>query len=275
MRQVIQSLRKGAGQHLPITSDILIAVSGGVDSMALATLLIRYGRRVIPNPQKQITLLHLNHHWRAEESHQDEEFVKAFAQQENVKFLKFDLKPLSERVQKSSSKNRESPEEHARRQRKEIYKKLTAKKYGYVFTAHHADDVVETLLWRFFTGALDQKKQKQGIRWLTEEKELRPLLWVTKETLKWFLNEEGQTWREDSTNQNAPLLRAQMRQKLIPEIKKTLPGRDRNADSSSLRLAKAANGAQFRRQASLEWEKFRSITPGKTCLAAKDVKKKT
>jgi tRNA(Ile)-lysidine synthase TilS/MesJ len=46
---------------------------------------------------------------------------------------------------------------------------------------------------------------------------------VTKETLKWFLNEEGQTWREDSTNQNAPLLRAQMRQKLIPEIKKLYP----------------------------------------------------
>src|SRR6185437_14954045 len=77
IRQVIADLRK-AGLDLPITSDILIAVSGGSDSMALAQLVLRYGRRI--SAPGKIGLLHVNHGWRGKASLKDEQHVRKFAE---------------------------------------------------------------------------------------------------------------------------------------------------------------------------------------------------
>src|SRR4051794_22839086 len=71
IRTVVGFLRQFQIQ-LPIDSHILIAVSGGADSVGLAHLLVHYGRRVID--RSKIRLLHINHGWRADESDQDEDF---------------------------------------------------------------------------------------------------------------------------------------------------------------------------------------------------------
>src|SRR4051812_45912614 len=74
IRTMIATLRE-AGVVLPITSDILCAVSGGADSLALAHLLAHYGRRIVPRPREQLTLLHINHGWRGRASNADARFV--------------------------------------------------------------------------------------------------------------------------------------------------------------------------------------------------------
>src|SRR5271167_2083638 len=86
IREVVRSLRMQKFK-LPlgdITSHILIAVSGGADSIALAHLLIQYGRRVVS--RDAIRILHVNHGWRGAESDRDEQLVRAFARKMGVPF---------------------------------------------------------------------------------------------------------------------------------------------------------------------------------------------
>src|SRR5687767_4600866 len=64
---------------LPLSGKIAISVSGGVDSMVLAHLLCRYGRKVIADPTRQVTLLHFDHQWRAESATIEREEVARLA----------------------------------------------------------------------------------------------------------------------------------------------------------------------------------------------------
>src|SRR5262249_37149836 len=133
--------------------------------MALAKLMIRYGRRV--GAVDRIRLVHINHGWRGKESDQDEAFVKAAAKRWGVPISVFRLKP---------GKSTQSPEEAAREKRKKVFAQLL-KRYGkpgrpaWIFTAHHADDLAETLVWRFCTGTL--ATHGGGIRF-REGQEIRP-----------------------------------------------------------------------------------------------------
>ncbi len=223
IRAVISSLRRDCGLVLPIDSDILIAVSGGSDSVALAHLLIRYGRRVV-SPDR-ISILHLNHGWRGEESDGDELWVKKLGASwgisvKGVRLLDPKTRPA-----------RVSPEEYARALRKSEYARHRAQG-GWVLTAHHADDLAETLIWRFLTGGFPN--QARGILPVTQDGELRPLLRVSKEDLRAFLREEGVLWREDRSNAEGHLLRSQMRHELMPVIERLFPGYRRHL----IRLAK-------------------------------------
>jgi tRNA(Ile)-lysidine synthetase-like protein len=197
---------------LPITSHILIAVSGGTDSMALAQLLIKYGRRV--GGQKQIRLVHINHRWRGAESDADENFVRQFARRSGVGFTVVRLKaPHGETTG-------ESLEAKARNSRKRIFERLSQKYQAPVFTAHHADDLAETMIWRLLTGSAET--HGGGIRF-QHGAELRPLLRTRKETLRTFLEEEGVEWREDRTNHEGRFLRSKLRQEAMPALEGLFP----------------------------------------------------
>lgn len=215
IRKVIGFLRqKGLELPLPATKDshILCAVSGGSDSIALAHLLIKYGRKVVST--KKIILVHVNHGWRGKDSDDDARFVRAFARQHGVKAVVY-------KVRQPRVPEGESWENAARRSRKRIFKKAMAK-YGasHVLTAHQADDLAETLLWRIFTGAA--QTHGGGIRAI-EQHEVRPLLPFRKGELKEFLREEEQAWREDVTNEQGRFLRSQMRLELMPSIERLFP----------------------------------------------------
>lgn len=210
IRRVIAFLRS-QNITLPITSHILCAVSGGSDSVALCHLLCRYGRRIVPSGQ--VTLVHINHGWRGAESDQDQQLVEDLAQRLDVPCLSF----------RSGTRRMagRSWEEVAREQRKAIFERLSEERGGApVLTAHHADDLAETVLWRILTGAADTHG---GGIFATYGREIRPLLAVRKAELREYLLEEGEVWREDRTNGEGRFLRSRMRLEVFPPVQKLFP----------------------------------------------------
>jgi tRNA(Ile)-lysidine synthetase-like protein len=206
-----QQLRYPESPLIPISSHILIAVSGGADSVALARLLIRYGRKV--GDRRKIRLIHINHRWRGAESDDDELFVRTLARDLGVSITVVRLKP-----RKTSPS--ESLEDQARRSRKKIYLRLSEKYQAPVFTAHHADDLAETLIWRLLTGTA--RSHGAGISFKSGP-EIRPFLRVRKNEMKAFLEEEGQDWREDRTNHEGRFLRSKLRQEAMPALESIFP----------------------------------------------------
>lgn len=212
IRDVIGFLRT---QHieLPITSHILIAVSSGPDSIALAHVLLKYGRRIAP--KGAIKLLHVDHGWR-DKSAADARFVKAFAKAWNV--------PLEIKKLKAPGVNQtyqgRSWEEVAREARKEFFQKAADKHQAVVLTAHQADDLAETLLWRLFTGASQTHGGGIAVR---HGVELRPFLTQRKSILLEYLKEEKQSYRIDETNLDPRFLRARIRSELVPAVEKIFP----------------------------------------------------
>ena len=87
-------------------------------------------------------------------------------------------------------------------------------------SAHHADDLAETLLWRIFTGAA--QTHGGGIAF-HHGIELRPLLKIRKKELKAYLDEVKESYVEDATNFSDRFMRARMRVSLMPEAEKLFP----------------------------------------------------
>lgn len=193
----------------PFDSHILIALSSGIDSIALAHLLIQYGRRIVP--RENIRLLHINHHWRGAESDGDQNFAIQFAKRHGVPII---CKEFAIDIPGRS------PEEVARAERKRIFQECAVQHNAIVLTGHHADDVVETLLWRLFTGAA--RTHGAGILFRADV-EMRILLGVWKKELREYLIEEGEEWREDRTNADPRFLRNQVRLEMIPAIERVFP----------------------------------------------------
>jgi tRNA(Ile)-lysidine synthetase-like protein len=250
IRDVIGLLRS-QGVRLPlapINSDILIAISGGLDSIALAHLIIKYGRRV--GHLDRIRLLHINHGWRAERSDEDAAFVKAFARRLGV--------PITVKKLKKLPKSGESWEDAARQARKQIFAKEAEKRGAFILTAHQADDLDETLLLRIFTGTA---KTHGGGIFVQHGCEVRPLLKVRKHDLAAYLKEEGESWREDSTNFEGRFMRSKMRLGLMPVVEQIFP-------RAVEHLVDLALSAQSQPSPSDE----RGITGGEVLLAASGVR---
>jgi len=211
IREVIQFLRSQK-QALPVSSHILIAVSGGADSLALAHLLIKYGRRVVA--KEQIRLIHINHGWRGEQSDEDARFVRKFGRTWDIPVHIVKAKPPGIEAQG------ESWEDLARETRKAVFRKYAAKYKAQVLTAHQAEDFAETMLWRILTGSF--QTHGGGILVQTES-EVRPFLRTRKRLLLEYLREEGMEWREDSSNFAGRFLRSKMRLYMMPIVEELFP----------------------------------------------------
>ena len=189
---------------------LFIAVSGGVDSVVLCELCNLCGFDFV--------IAHCNFQLREKESDGDEDFVKRLAEKYAVEFFvkKFD-------TEKYAAENKVSIQVAARALRynwfNELLKQETGKA-GYLLTAHHADDNVETILMNFFKGS-----GINGIKGILpkHDKIVRPLLFAKKEALLAFATENKLAYREDSSNKSDKYTRNYFRNELIPGIEKVFP----------------------------------------------------
>lgn len=201
---------------------IVVAVSGGADSMALAALLHQLGVTIV--------VAHCNFGLRHEESDGDEAMVKDWA---GTKGIPFYVQQFNTRKQLEEAGG--NLQETARDLRYQWFEQLR-KELGFdlVATAHHSQDSVETMLINFFKGT--------GIAGMhgilpQQQKIIRPLLSFTKEELQQYASAQGIPWREDSSNLKDDYTRNAIRHQLLPVIEKIFPGSSGNLAGNTRRFA--------------------------------------
>jgi tRNA(Ile)-lysidine synthase len=209
--QLIHRFSNFFKDHNLVQAEFLLAVSGGVDSVALCELSKRAGLK--------FTIAHCNFQLRGEESERDEQFVRQLGTKYATEvFVKtFD-------TEKYAEENGLSIQEAARELRYAWFRQLKNER-GFAFTivAHHADDNIETLLMNFFRGT--------GIQGLTAIQELnrgdnhilRPLLDTRRHEIEDFASRNNLEWVEDSSNNSLKYTRNFFRNELIPAIRKVFP----------------------------------------------------
>ncbi len=185
---------------------LVIAVSGGADSIALLHLL----QLLKPDMQLSLIAVHINHHLRGEESDADEQFVKILCNRLNIntviKHLKFD---------KSSDL-----ENQARIKRRDVlYKVLKSYKFDYIALAHQKNDQAETILMNLTRGA--GITGMGGIKPCADSI-IRPLLPFSREEIEAWLKENKFDWRHDKSNNELHYTRNRIRKELVPWMEKNL-----------------------------------------------------
>ncbi len=185
----------------------LLAVSGGVDSMALTDLFARSGLNCI--------VAHCNYHLRNEDSNADEQCVSDYCSHHNIPFFVQHF-PIRKQADRPVNIQNE-----ARILRYEWFEKLRQEQNCHlIVTAHHRDDTVETLLMNFFKGT-----GMAGLHGISMLKQylFRPLIKFEKSAIYQYAASQKIPWREDLTNQQNDYTRNQIRNHLLPEIKKVFP----------------------------------------------------
>lgn len=190
-----------------------LAVSGGSDSVALAFLLTKGGKK--KNAAKRFVILHVDHGLR-KESKEEYQFVKNLAQRLGVPFKGRHAKVVREKG--------ESIEMAARRVRLAFFEQqMRLLKLDAIATGHHMDDVAETFLMRIkrASGAeglagIKEKSQVGAIRFV------RPLLECRDKELKDYLLKFKEEWREDASNDDTSIERNKIRHEVVPFLEKNL-----------------------------------------------------
>lgn len=229
--------------HLFSTKDkLLLAVSGGVDSVVLCELCKQAGYDFV--------IAHCNFQLRGEESERDEQFVRELSAKYGVEVLvkKFE-------TEKFATESKLSIQEAARKLRYDWFEELVISREPgvvsqntgavnknpegqrhckvYLLTAHHRDDNTETVLMNFFRGT--------GLHGLTGIPEKinyirRPLLSFSKEELIDFAKENKLDYVEDSSNQSSKYTRNFFRNELIPAISNVYPKAKENLQDNIARF---------------------------------------
>lgn len=196
---------------------VLIAVSGGADSLALAELLINSRRRF----DLELCIAHFEHGLRGQDSIDDAEFVKTFAEERGIKFI-----GGQGNVRKFAAEQKISVETAARILRYEFLSKARRDLNCDAITlAHHADDQAETILFRLLRGATSTGLSAMKFRNFSAEYGLliRPLLRFRKTELENFCRKRNLSPRLDSTNFELDATRNKIRLELIPTLEKFNP----------------------------------------------------
>lgn len=200
--------RFGIGENEPI----VVAVSGGMDSVALLDAIIRLHKRgKLP---VKIFAAHLNHQLRGEESDDDEAFVIRLAAQHEIPCL-------TERIAVAQiAKDKKLNLEAAARQLRYDFLERAAEKAGagFVCTAHTLDDQAETILMRLLRGT-----GTEGLSGIHPVKPLgqsvkliRPLLKVTRAEIAAHCQQYNLEFRHDSSNDSLAFTRNRVRHELLP-----------------------------------------------------------
>ncbi len=178
----------------------LLAVSGGIDSMVLLNLFLKF--------KLNFSVSTCNFQLRGKDSNEDVNFVKSYCQKNKIKFYSEDFNVLE-----YSKKNKISIQMSSRDLRYTWFKGYLNAGYNYIVTAHHSDDNVETILYNFlkttgYKGLVGIPKSSNNI--------FRPLLKIDKDDIRGYAKLNKLDWREDYTNGENKYLRNKIRNKIIP-----------------------------------------------------------
>jgi len=201
---MLQYFKEFINTHQIQQKKVLVAVSGGVDSMVLAQL--------CHQAELNFSVAHCNFQLRANESNQDESFVIEWAKQNKVKCFTTKMPTKT-----YANKHKLSIQIAARELRYSWFEELLkSQKLDCLFTAHHADDDVETFLINFIRGS-----GLKGLLAIPENPNniFRPLLTVSKEQIITYARKHQVVWREDASNQTDTYLRNRVRHQIIPLLK--------------------------------------------------------
>ncbi len=216
-------------QHLFIKEQqVLLAVSGGRDSVCMAHLMHAAGYR--------FAIAHCNFHLRPGDCDRDERFVSDLAARLAVPFHIADFDTRAE-----AAATGESIEEAARRLRYAFFAEVCSQ-YGYpcVATAHHADDSVETFFLNLFRGT-----GIEGLHGIRPQSSLygmsivRPLLCLSRDDINRYVEANGLTYVEDSTNAELEARRNRIRHQLMPLLRELYPSVDVTMQANIARLSDA------------------------------------
>ncbi len=204
--------------HLsPSNCTLIIAVSGGVDSIVLTDLIARSGF--------DFAIAHCNFKLRGAESERDEAFVKSLGKKYSKEvFVKyFDTTEYA-------AANKLSIQEAARNLRYSWFQQLITAIHkpqttNFLVTAHHANDNIETLLINFFRGT-----GISGLHGILPKQNniIRPLLFAKREEIEVYAKQNNLTWVEDSSNASDKYTRNLFRLQIIPAIKEVYPNVEDN-----------------------------------------------
>lgn len=179
---------------------IVVAVSGGVDSVVLLDFLVRFFRN--KNGQKwleeNLIVAHFEHGIRGKESQEDCEFVRKLAEKDRLKF-EFEHGNLGEN----------SSEEKARNARYIFLRKIAKRENAIIFTAHHKNDLAETFALNLARGG-----GWRAVACFDSSDIERPFLRFSKSEILKMAKQQGLVWREDSTNFSQKYTRNRIRKTL-------------------------------------------------------------
>ena len=213
LRLVERRLRDWA---VPADAPLLAAVSGGPDSMVLADVLHRLGR--------PLRLAHVNYRLRKDEADADEALVRQWAKRHGI---------AADILHAPAPPPDASFQAWARRFRYDWFARLMdTHGIAYLVTAHHRDDLLETLLWQWMhaatpwhlRGFAPRTPFRGKNRWL-----LRPFYTLAADEIRGYAAECDVPYREDRSNRSIRYRRNFLRQYVIPLLKSIQPGLARHA----------------------------------------------
>ena len=208
---------------------LLLAVSGGIDSMVLVHLCHQLNL--------DFAIAHCNFQLRGVESNEDEAFVKSHAEKMQVPVFieRFDTQTFADQ-------HKLSIQVVARNLRYEwFYSLLANHNFDYILTAHHLDDSLETFLINFTRGS-----GMEGFTGIPQQNDkiVRPLLVFSRNDIEVFAQENKVEWREDSSNTTDKYWRNKLRHDVIPVLKALNPSLLSSFENTVLHLKQTQSLAE-------------------------------
>ena len=218
---MLSNVREAVGAYLKDVKTLAVAVSGGADSVALLSVMLKlkseYGF--------DLFAAHYNHNLRGEESLRDMNFVRNLCQTLGVRLVCGEGD-----VAEYAKSNRLSTELAARQMRYDFFDTLDA---DAVATAHTASDNLETVIFNLTRGSgiggLCGIPVKRG-------KYLRPLIFCTREEIEAYCRDNGLSFVTDSSNLCDDYSRNLIRHKIVPVLKRLNPSVENNVTNTALEL---------------------------------------
>lgn len=200
---------------------LMLAVSGGIDSVVLVDLCYRAGY--------SFAIAHCNFMLRSKDSDADEAFVRSLAEKYGVACF---VKKFN--TMQASQQQRDSVQMAARRLRYKWFTELLQQEeYQYVATAHHKNDVFETMLFNLCKGT--GIAGLHGIP-LKAGQVIRPLLFTERNTIENYAQQYALAWREDSSNISRKYARNLIRLEVMPKLLQINPALLSTLDTTLERL---------------------------------------